>query len=49
MITEEPYMESTDIEIRREKVFIPKGMCAREITKKYGISHSTAHASIKRG
>lgn len=42
-------MESTDIEIRREKVFVPKDMSAREITKKYGICQSTAHASIKRG
>ncbi len=42
-------MESRDIEIHREKVFVPKGMSVGEITEKYGISKNTAHASIKRG
>ncbi|MGA3085855.1 MAG: hypothetical protein ABSE95_13845 [Thermodesulfobacteriota bacterium] len=42
-------MESTDVEIRREKVFVPQGMSVKEITEKYGISKSTAHCSRKRG
>ncbi|MCK9390115.1 MAG: hypothetical protein M0Q01_00940 [Syntrophales bacterium] len=42
-------MESTDQEIRREKVFIPQGMSVNEITEKYGISRSSARTSFKRG
>ncbi len=42
-------MESTDQEIRREKVIIPQGMSVNEIQEKYGISRSSARTSFKRG
>jgi hypothetical protein len=42
-------METTDQEIRREKVLIPTDMSTREIISKYGVSESCAHAARKRG
>ena len=42
-------MESPDIEIRREKVFVPQNMSVKEISEKYGVCPSTANLSQKRG
>ena len=42
-------MESPDIEIRREKVFVPRDMSVKEISEKYGVCPSTANLSRKRG
>ena len=42
-------METTDQEIRREKVFIPQDMTNKEIIAKFGISPACASISKKRG
>ena len=42
-------METTDQEIRREKVFIPQNMTTREVMQKYGASKSCALNARKRG
>lgn len=42
-------METTETEIRREKVFIPQDMTNKEIMKKYGISEACASNAKKRG
>ena len=42
-------METTDQEIRREKVLIPSEMTRQEIIEKYGVSRSCAHAAMKKG
>ena len=42
-------METTDQEVRREKVFIPQDMTTKEIIEKYGVSSSCAHSAKKRG
>ena len=38
-----------EIEIRREKVFVPSDMTVKEIMEKYGLSDSVARRSLKRG
>ena len=38
-----------EIEIRREKVFLPSGITLKEIMANYGISDSSARESLKRG
>ena len=42
-------METTDREIRREKVLVPQDMCLKEMTQKYGISKTCAFNAKKRG
>lgn len=42
-------METTDQEIRREKVLIPSEMSVDDISQKYGVSRSCAHAAKKKG
>jgi hypothetical protein len=42
-------METTDQEIRREKVFIPQNMTRAEIIEQYGVSPSCAFTAQKRG
>lgn len=42
-------METTDLEVRREKVFIPQDMTNKEIIEKYGVSPSCASNAKKRG
>ncbi len=42
-------METTDPEIRREKVMVPSDMSVKDIRQKFGVSPSCAHAAIKRG
>jgi len=42
-------METTDQEIRREKILVPQDMCLKEMTQKYGISKTCAFNAKKRG
>ena len=42
-------METTDQEVRREKVLIPTEMTRKEIIAKYGVSPSCAFTARKRG
>lgn len=35
-------------EIRRQKVFIPDGLSAREICERFGVNMSTAYGSKKK-
>jgi len=41
-------LQPEPIEIRREKVFIPDGLTARQISDKYGIHINTARGAKKK-
>jgi len=41
-------LQPEPIEIRREKVFIPKGMTPKKIRAKYGLTHSSSYNAKKK-
>jgi len=41
-------LQPETIDVRREKIFIPKGMTPKKIREKYGLKHSASYNAKKK-